>query len=152
MAEYFVYWKPSTVADDQDFPMIDHSASDQYDRLAVRDILWIVTSEGPNDLVLVGRQRVDRVVGQEEAERFCRNNNLWKAKYHVITDEPEEKAMLDISRYTDELEFDGGVEMLPDGFTGRNLQQMRRLTRDSVMLLESLWARRKEAVPKTLEE
>jgi len=151
MANYFVYWKPSTVMDNQDSPIIDHSASEQYDRLAVHDVLWIVTSEGANDLVIVGRQRVDRVVGQAEAERLLRNTHLWSAEFHVISDEPEEKAMLDISRYAHRLEFDGVVESLPAGFTGQHLQTMRRLTDDSSEFVEHLWARRHEAAPQESE-
>jgi hypothetical protein len=76
MSDYLVYWKPSTVADDESQPTIPHSASNQYGKLTGGDVLWIVTSKGPNDLLLVGRQKVDRIVGQMEAERRLQESNL----------------------------------------------------------------------------
>jgi hypothetical protein len=109
------------------------------------DVLWIVTSEGPDDLLLVGRQRVDRIVGQAEAERITGSQNLWKAEYHAMSDDPEDKANLDISRSARRLTFDGSVDRLPRGFTGRNLQTIRRLDEGSGAILERLWAQRHDA-------
>lgn len=146
MAHYLIYWKPSTVADGLHLPRLEYSASNQYDKLSVGDILWVVTSEGPDDLVLVGRQRVDHLVHREDAERRLRRRNLWDAELYAITDLPEEKVMLDISRQAGDLTFDGVVESLPAGFTGQHLQTMRRLDGGAAALLERLWARRGEAV------
>ena len=121
MTHYLVYWKPSTVVDDEPWPRIMHSASDQYHRLSIGDVLWVVTSEEPDDLVLIGRQRVDRIVGQEEAERITATPNLWKSEYHAICDEPQVKAYLNLSRWAPQLSFDGVVRQLPEGFTGQHL-------------------------------
>lgn len=151
MSHFLVYWKASTVIDNQDSPNIKHSASNQYDRIRVGDCLWIVTSEGPNDLVLVGRQRVDRIVGQLEAEQLLHSPNLWQAEYHAISNEPEEKVYLNISRWARRLLFEGVVEDLPTDFTGKNLQAMRCLYDGSARLLERLWARRHEAESATPE-
>jgi hypothetical protein len=89
MPHYLVYWKPTTVLEDEVWPTVEHSASDQYGKLAIGDVLWIVTSEGPDDLVLIGRQRVDRIVSQSTAEKLLRNPELWKAEFHAICDSPE---------------------------------------------------------------
>jgi hypothetical protein len=145
MNHFLVYWKPSTVVENEIRTHLMHSASDQYDRVGVRDCLWIVTSEGADDLVLVARQQVDRIVGQLEAERLTSIPNLWKSEYHAISDSPEEKAYLDISQWAHQLTFEGVVEELPPDFTGKNLQKMRRLDGASADLLERLWQRRLEA-------
>ena len=144
MTHYLTYWKPSTVDLDKRDPTLAHTASNQFGRVAVGDTLWIVSSEEPDDLVLVGRLKVDRIVGQAEAERIL-GPNLWEAEYHTICDEPEDKIILNISRWARELGFDGVVDRLPEGFTGQHLQSMRRLDFDSANLLERLWTQRNEA-------
>jgi hypothetical protein len=145
VTDFLVYGNPSTVVADERWPFLYHSASDQYHRVAVGDCLWIVTSEGPDDLVLVGRQQVSKIVGQFEAEQLTATSNLWRSDYHAISDFPEEKVNLDISRYAPRLMFEGVVETLPKGFTGQHLQTMRRLYAGSATLLERLWARRHES-------
>ena len=147
MAHYLVYWKAQTVADNESSALLMHSASNQYEKVKVGDVSWIVSSEGPNDLVLVGRQSVDQMVGQLEAERITNNPNLWAADLHAITKLPEAKANLDISPWAFDLEFDGGVDSLPDGFSGQHLQTLRRLTYSGINVLERLWARRNENEP-----
>jgi hypothetical protein len=144
MAHYLVYWKPETVAAGLAIAKLQHSASNQYDRLSARDVLWIVTSEEPGDLVLVGRQRVDRIVNQAEAEKQTLNKQVWQAKYHAICDEPEEKMLIDISRLAEQLSFEGVVEELPENFSGKNLQTMRRLDDRSAEILENIWVKRHE--------
>jgi hypothetical protein len=39
MHHYLVYWKPSTVVENADAPLLGHSASNQYGKLAVGDVL-----------------------------------------------------------------------------------------------------------------
>ncbi len=146
MAHYLSYWKPVTVAENEGSPMLEHSASDQYAKLSLGDVLWIVSSEGPNDLVLVGRLRADHVVEQTEAERILGSTGLWEATHHAISDEPEEKMNLDISRRAHDLGFDGVVEWLPEGFTGQHLQALRRLDFDSASLLDRIWAMHTDSV------
>jgi hypothetical protein len=144
MAHYLVYWKPEQVAGSEDRPALRFSASNQYGKVAIGDVLWIVTSEELNDLVLVGRQRVDRIVGRLEAERVLRRKSLWDAEYYALSDSPEDKLNRLISFWAFELGFDGPVDRLPDGFTGQNLQTIRRLDFDSEGLMERLWADRDE--------
>ena len=144
MSHYLLYWKPEVAQRTENEPLIDHAASNQLDRVGTGDVLWIVTSEGPDDLVLVGRLRVGRIVGQEQAEHELRRTNLWEARYHAIADSPEEQVLLDISRYAPNLTFDGSVECLPLEFTGKNLQSMRRLDGDGEALMEYIWSRRNE--------
>jgi hypothetical protein len=147
MAHYLVYWKAKTVADNESSVLLMHSASNQYEKVNVGDVLWIVSSEGPNDLVLVGRQSVDQLVGQLEAERTTNTRNLWAADRHAISKSPDEKANLNISPWAFDLEFDGGVDSLPEGFSGQHLQSIRRLTYSGINVLERLWARRNEDEP-----
>jgi hypothetical protein len=101
------YWKPETVADS--LPTLSFSASNQSGKIRPGDVLWIVTSEGPEDLVLVGRQKVQRVVGRDEARKILRTARLWPADFYAISDEPEDKFPIDISRHAYDLSFDGGV-------------------------------------------
>lgn len=145
MAHYLAYWKPETaVVNDEGNPSLDHAASNQFGKVKPGDILWIVTSEGPGDLVLVGRLKVDKVVGQLEAERLTGSRDLWEADYHVICHSPEEKIYLDLSSRASRLSFEGAVDSLPEGFTGQHLQTMRRLDYHTEQYLEQLWARRNE--------
>ncbi|HZZ29469.1 MAG TPA: hypothetical protein VFE46_15835 [Pirellulales bacterium] len=144
MTYFLVYWKPDTVLADEVSPRLFHSASNQYHRVAVGDVLWIVTSEEPDDLLLVGRQRVDRVVGQQEAEQLTKSSTLWKAEYHVFCNTPEEKGNLNISGWARQLRFDGAVTQLPEGFSGQHLQTMRRIEDVSGELLERLWSQRED--------
>jgi hypothetical protein len=144
LAHYLKYWKPQTVADS--LPTLNFSASDQYGKIRPGDVLWIVTSEEPGDLVLVGRQKVKRVVGRDEARKVLRTARLWPADFYAISDEPEDKYPIDISRHAYDLVFDGGVTKLPEGFTGQHLQAMRRLDFDSAQLLERLWRDREDLI------
>jgi hypothetical protein len=139
MAHFLVYLKPGTVLADEHVANLPHSASNQYDRLSTRDVLWIVTSEGVDDLVLVGRQQVDRIVNQAEAEKLTLNRQVWQAKYHAVCDHPEQKMLIDISRRAMQLGFEGAIETLPSGFSGKNLQTMRRLDDDSAEMLQKIW-------------
>ena len=146
MAEYLIYWKPETVIRNQERNhCIFHTASNQYAKVNVGDRLWIVTSEAVDDLVLVGRQRIDRILSQSQANALFPGEPVWKARFHAICDKPEEIIALDISAWARRLSFDGSVEYLPKGFTGQHLQTMRRLTGEAVNELEKLWARHHEA-------
>lgn len=141
MAAYLVYWKPETVADSQ-LPSLQYSASNQYGKLAIGDILWIVTSEGPNDLVLVGRQFVDQIVEYDEAVNRLGTTELWNAKFYALSDAPEAKENLTISSWASQLRFRGSANALPEGFTGRHFQTIRCLDEKSAELLERLWKSR----------
>lgn len=146
MAHYLVYWKPATVVADRDVDVLRHAASNQFGRLATQDVLWIVTSEEPGDLVLVGRMRVDRVVNQAEAEKATLSNHLWQAEYHAICDSPEPKIILDITPLALALSFCGAIDELPEKFTGKNLQTMRQLDDESAEMLESVWNRKEQYI------
>jgi len=139
MSHYLVYWKPKTVADREHIPLLGHTASNQYGRLEIGDVLWVVTSEGANDLLLVGRQQVDHIVGQRTAEEML-GTDLWEADYHVISDEPEYKENLNISPRADDITFVGDNPSLPDDFTGQHFQSMRQLDFSGVITLERIWA------------
>jgi hypothetical protein len=135
---FLLYWKPETVLVDQNQPVLTYVASQQLDKVRVGDVLWVVTSEESDDLILIGRLKVDRIVGQVEAEAIMGHKNLWKADSYAICDHPEEKMSLDISRWARSLRFEGGVDRLPEGFSGQHLQTMRSLDFSSARMLEKL--------------
>lgn len=109
-------------------------------------MLWIVTSEEPDDLLLMGRQRIDRMMNQTQADAHFDYSTIWRSKYHAITEEPEEIVNLTISHVAPQLRFDGTVESLPSGFTGQHLQRMRKLKPSAITLLEHLWMQRFDTV------
>lgn len=147
VGNYMVYWKPSTVDCNLGMGEVNHTASNQYDRIRIGDVLWIVSSLGSNNLVLVGRQKVDRILDQDEAEALLGSDTLWIADYHVISEAPEELRLIDISDLAKRLRFIGTISKLPDGFSGKNLQTMRKLAPTSAELVQELWDNRKNLPP-----
>jgi hypothetical protein len=122
-----------------------HTSRNSFPKVGAGDVLWIVTSGGPDDLALVGRLRVDRILARAQAERALRRKNLWRADWYAICNAPKEQQIrMNISQYARKLSFDGGVTRLPTGFTGMNLQALRRLDDDGRELMEHLWARSKK--------
>ena len=142
MPDYLFYWKPETVNATPEHGPLLYSASDQFDRLASGDVLWIVTSQGRNDLRLVGRIAVMQVTSsQAEARAHVGRQDLWEAGWYALAD-PEQaqpKQDLSIGHIAAELRFEGTPDHLPADFSGQNLQSMRRLTTESADLLEQQW-------------
>ena len=141
MSHFIAYWTPDSVAANEQRPLLGHVPSNQLHKVRIGSVLWVVTSEEPNDLVLVGRLRVDRILSQSQACAFLDDWNLWQAKYHAVCDEPQLKVNLDISRYARSLTFEGPTKRLPVGFTGQSFQALRRLDVSSANLHERLFAR-----------
>jgi len=139
MADYLFYCKPGQAEADLYEPYHNHYASEQFGKLAVGDVVWSVTSNG-GKLFLFGRLIVDYIVDGEEAEAILGHSNLYEASFHVITDSPEPSFPIDISEAALQLRFDGTVDRLPMGFSGRNLQSIRKLAIPSVQQMEETWA------------
>ena len=138
-----VYWKPETVAFNlRGKNKLGHSASNQYRRIDVGDVLWIVSSRGFGDLLLINRQKVGRLatvdeLSDEEAAR------LWQSDYHAFADSASPLICVDISDVAGRLRFEGTSDRLPDEFSGRNFQTMRKLDPKTIELMESVWRERK---------
>lgn len=142
MAHYLVYWKPNDYLLEWIGTPNNHSASNQYDRVANGDTLWIVTSNGPDNLVLFGRQQAVEIVDHDTACRRLKTDDLWEADFHAITLNPEAYVYEDISDQARRIGFqtkDDKNKNLPEGFTGRNLQRMRTLDADGIALLTEIW-------------
>ena len=144
MANWMVYWRFETYMTSViQGGKIDHTASQQYKRIAAGDIIWIVTLSGPKGLILHGRQEADRITDQKTAERLLKED-LWESDYHVITKKPTPKVRIsftakEIARFR----FDGLSKTLPPDFNGCHLQTMRKLSAETADLLEAVWRQRK---------
>jgi hypothetical protein len=139
MSDYLFYWRPSTPRGG----LLDHIASDQLARVHKGDHLWVVTI-ADRKLILFGKMEVAAIVSQRDAERQLKSRkDIWPAKYHAVakkgTAEPMES--IDLSRRALQLRFIGKKDRLPLGFTGSNLQALRRLDDRSEKLLEEIWKR-----------
>jgi hypothetical protein len=151
MSDWLIYWRPATFLNAliDDSP-IDHTASNQYKRIAVGDTLWVVGSPKSRNMILIGKQRVDRVVDQDKAEAIT-GEMLWEADYHAMTEKPLPKVCIPMeSKFIESLRFIGNSKRLPPNFSGCHLQTMRRLSPESVKALSGLWENRKKLDRKKL--
>lgn len=143
MADFLLYWRPSTADAVADGSRKNYLGSDWFAQDGVRpgDVVWGVTSRGTDDLHLVTRVDVDRVLHSRAEAVDLLGEDIWgEAEHFVVGPEgPGVVADIDLSEVARRLTFEGAVERLPAGFTGRNLQRMRRLTPESAALLERAW-------------
>jgi hypothetical protein len=146
---FLAYWKPRTV--DRQlrrggvWSNQDHSASNQFGRVAKGDTVWIVTIRSGR-LHLVTRIKVEHVTSQYEAARLlkCNPRQLWEAEYHIIGAPGIEMPILDldIHRLAEKLRFRSvaGNDTLTIRKNGevapQQLQTMRVLTKGSAGLLD----------------
>lgn len=137
MNHYLQYWKHHS--DDQQI-VLDHTASDQLGKVHPGDIIWVITIKARR-LYLLGPIVTLQVVSQREAERRLGTKDLWRAVFHVIARPSTivKGRLLDLTPVAARLRFIGRVTRLPQGFTGRSFQKIRRLTPESVLLIEQHW-------------
>lgn len=105
------------------------------------DVIWGVTSGGPNELRLVSRVEVEKVLhSTAETVKFLGDNTGPDVEHFVIGRASERVAVdINLGKVARRLTFAGAVKRLPAGFTRRNLQRLRRLTPESADLLERAW-------------
>ena len=80
MADFLLYWRPSTVDALPAGEPLSTAASDQFSRVRVRDgdVLWAVTSRSEGDLRLVARIGVQHLTtSREQAELLASGRYLW---------------------------------------------------------------------------
>jgi 5-methylcytosine-specific restriction protein A len=134
VASFLFYCKPGNIGNP-----VAYFASNQFDRLQSGDELWaVVMVDG--ELHLQGHMTVQQVVSRPEAERLLGRSDLWDATTYAIGESPAEpRRDLDITELATGLTFEGGVERLPERWTGQSLQTMRRLSAESAVALRQTW-------------
>jgi hypothetical protein len=143
---YLLYWKGST-ADHNVGKLLDHIASDQLkpSLINIGDTIWIVTSQDGR-LFLLGRLIVGKIIeGQKEAEAYWDNGALWEAKFHIAPEPGTEEyaRLIDISDTASQLRFESKdadrLTIVRGRVNAQQLQRVRRLTIESLALLEIRW-------------
>ena len=82
---FMLYWRPETVewhlAHNY---LLENAGSNQLDRVAPGDTLWIVTTGESYSLGLAGRLIVGEVVSLAEARWRLGIDDLWQSRYHAL--------------------------------------------------------------------
>lgn len=155
-ANHFLqYWKPAQIDHEMSLvPTLVHSGSDQLNRVKIGDVVWIVTVRN-GELFVAGRMKVGEHITQAEAKRRL-GQNVWQAKYHIVAEAGTEEDLREISLkdIADKLRFSSptGKDRLvisKNYVDGKQLQTIRKLTPESVKLLELKWYGTEE--PETLK-
>ncbi len=147
MADFLLYWRPSTV----ESTPVDReqwwAGSSQFaeDRVRSGDLIWAVTSFAAEDLCLVARIPVERVVHSRAAAVAIVGEDAWRDASHFAIGTKKSsrpKQDINLSKIARRLAFDtkdAKSRRLPKGFDGKNLQAMRRLTPESSAVLQQAW-------------
>src|ERR1051325_6447708 len=144
--QFLQYWKRKQV--DREIAIghaLDHSGSEQLNKLSPSDIAWIVTVRPPGQLHLVGRLAVGEIIGYEEAKKRF-GSNVWEAEYHAVsklgTEEPiTELSLMSIAdslRFISKTDRDR-LEIVAGKVDGKQLQTIRELTSESAIAIERIW-------------
>lgn len=144
---FLLYWLPETVESHlNENYLLNHAGSNQLDRAAAGDVLWIVTTSEADELGLVGRLQVGAVVGLAEAKRRLARNDLWSSAYHALAVQGTARRMFGISLIdvAAELRFvDAGADRLVvsdhGGVSAVQLRRMRELDARSSRLLSAVF-------------
>ncbi len=147
MACYFMkYWIYHTVEPQLGSRMV-YSASVQYRRIDIGDVIWFVTLVPKIEhLLLFARLRVDWLGTREDAaQRLSRpSTDLWDAPIYAMT--PPEQAetfrLVDLDDQAGRLRFNSaaGRRSLPRFNRAQALQTMRELTPETNAMLEAIWS------------
>ncbi len=140
---YLVYWRPSTLAGYTPEHLVNHAASNQFQKIKPKDVLWIVSApEG--QLHLLGQLTVGRVVGQKEAERSV-GHSLWEANFHALAAQGAANTIrwIPLRGIAGKLRFASTTSSrlaVRGGLTnGQQMQALRQLTDESISLLRAAW-------------
>jgi hypothetical protein len=126
---------------------LGHSASDQLDRVQPDDTVWVATVYKGGDFVLLGRLEVGECTDEEGAKELLDTDDIWPAKYHVLSkpgyEEPlREVSLMDVAEDLRFLSKTGKDRLkVTDGrVNAQQLQRIRRLTPESARMLEKKWS------------
>lgn len=137
------YWKPETADVNLELSgLLNHAASNQFHRVQIGDLVWIVTVRG-GDLRLLGRIVVGEITHGAKAAKVLGTSDLWEADYHILAEAGSAHAIQDISvaYLAHQLRFRSrtGRDRLVvhnEGVNPQQLQTMRILSSHSARLLE----------------
>lgn len=140
---FLLYWLPETVESHlNENYLLNHAGSNQLNRAAAGDVLWIVTTGEADELGLVGKLQVGAVVSVEEAKGRLGRNDLWASRWHALAAPGTARRMCGISLIdvATELRFvDAGADRLivsnHGGVSSDQLRRMRELDEASGRLL-----------------
>lgn len=140
--DYISYWKPQTA--DRELATggkLRHAASNQYGRVEPGDRVWLVTVRD-GDMYLLGSILADKVTTRAAAARKLGTNDLWKARYHILSRKGSGRQIQHVPIHDLAFRLTFGVSDKPgwlDSYFGlvnpQQLQAMRILTPRSVRLL-----------------
>lgn len=145
---FMLYWRPETVERHlNENYLLNHAGSNQLNRVAADDILWIVTTGEADELGLTGKLRVGEVVSLEEAKRRLGRNDLWASRYHALAAPGTARRMCGASLIdvAHELQFvDSGAPWLfvsaHGGVSSEQLRAMRELDVASAGLFSAVFS------------
>lgn len=145
---FMLYWRPETVERHlNENYLLNHAGSNQLNRVAEGDVLWIVTTGEADELGLAGRLRVGEVVSLAEAKRRLGRCDLWASRYHALAAEETARRMCGASliNIACELRFvDAGADRLfisaHGGVSAEQLRAIRELDADSARLLSAIFS------------
>lgn len=146
MPQHFLnYWRWDTVqaefASDEE---VDHAASEQFSKIEIGDILWIVTVHS-GQLFLVGRLQVGWRGGLEEAKQRLNTENIWQSNWHVIAQQgtKEPYKLINLSSFAPQLRFQSNASdrltIKSGSIDSMQLRTIRLLTEESSRLLDTIW-------------
>jgi len=148
MADYLKYWKKESVEEQRlHEDVLSHSGSGHYGRLQIGDTVWIVTIRNNGaQMGLIGRIIVGEILNHEEALEIFHADTLYDTDYHVIAvpgteEENREVDIIDIARDLRFIAPDGRdrLRVSNNRVNGQQLQSIRKLTPESVVLLTTKW-------------
>ncbi len=144
---FMLYWLPETVESHlNENYLLNHAGSNQLNRAAAGDVLWIVTTGEADELGLAGRLQVGAVVSLAEAKRRLGRNDLWASRWHAIAATGTARRMcgsslIDVAH---QLRFvDTGATQLfvsaHGGVSSDQLRKMRVIDEESSRLLSQIF-------------
>ena len=144
--DFLVYWLPGTVEKMAGNALQYFTGSSKFRSAGVRvgDVLWAVTSPSPRRLTLVARIKVEKLLSGKEG-RASLGPTAWKTATQFAVSKKAQsrvKQNLDVSTVARKLTF-SSARPLPANFSGRNLQTIRRLGTEGVVLLRRAWSKSK---------
>jgi hypothetical protein len=133
MPDWLVYWRPDT----ERTGVMYHAASNQFHKVEPGDEVWFVTID-ERELLLFGHMMVGERISDAEAK--ARFGDVWEAEYHIVPKGKAERCIdIPITNLAQELRFEGRVDRLPLGYSGCNLQTIRKLTLHGTAILRRAW-------------
>jgi hypothetical protein len=140
---FLVYWLPEQIHAAITDGLLDHAASEQFDRVAVGDVLWITGKGSTVPLITLGLLHVAAIVSQQEAEQRL-SYPPWPATYHALCAPGAETATCEVALtpMLGDLEFVSRRSTRLDLAKplGQQLQTMRQLSEASAAKLLAFWS------------